>query len=366
MLDNMTLKTTNQKTTNYRTTKRRSDRAGAMLPLIAVTLVFLFVAAVFAVDLSRIHVVRSELRTATDAAARAAVEALGRTESEADAIQAALDIAELNLVAGQPLLLDPTRIVFGASVKNDDGSFTFIEQGDFDPDDRNAIANSVRVLGERTATSPSGQINLIFGGVLGVDTFEPVQSATATRLDRDIAMVLDKSGSMSAAGRFESLLSGLDVFVDELNATPPEESVSLTVYDTFPEKLVNLTQDLESLRTAMEDVTPFGRTGIGRAMRVGLDSLQNDPEASRLALRSMVVMTDGNQNEGISPLIAAEECRAANVVVHTITFSNGADEALMQQVAEITGGTHLHATDNAQLVEAFRTIARQLEVILIE
>ena len=126
MLDNMTLKTTNQKTTNYRTTKRRSDRAGAMLPLIAVTLVFLFVAAVFAVDLSRIHVVRSELRTATDAAARAAVEALGRTESEADAIQAALDIAELNLVAGQPLLLDPTRIVFGASVKNDDGSFTFI------------------------------------------------------------------------------------------------------------------------------------------------------------------------------------------------------------------------------------------------
>ena len=80
----------------------------------------------------------------------------------------------------------------------------------------------------------------------------------------------------------------------------------------------------------------------------------------------MIVMTDGNQNRGINPLIAAEECLAANVVVHTITFSDGADEALMQEVAEITGGTHLHATTNAQLVEAFLTIARQLEVILIE
>ena len=59
----------------------RFDRAGAALPLIAVTLIFLFVSAVIGVDIARMHVVRSELRTATDAAARAGVEAIGRTES---------------------------------------------------------------------------------------------------------------------------------------------------------------------------------------------------------------------------------------------------------------------------------------------
>ena len=59
----------------------RFDRAGAALPLIAVLLIFLFVSAVIGVDIARMHVVRSELRTATDAAARAAVEAIGRTES---------------------------------------------------------------------------------------------------------------------------------------------------------------------------------------------------------------------------------------------------------------------------------------------
>lgn len=344
----------------------RFDREGAALPLIAVLLVFLFVAAVIGIDVARMHVVRSELRTATDAAARAGVEAIGRTESRAAAVQAALDIARLNLVAGVPLDLDPDNIVFGASVENPDGSFSFVEQADFDPSDATTFANSVRVLGERTAGSPNGPINLLFGGIFGVDTFAPFQSATATRLDRDIALVLDKSGSMAENGRFESLLDGVDVFVDELNATAPVENVSLTAYDTFPTKLLEMTKDLESIRTAIASVQPEGFTGIGRAMRVGLDSLLNDPNSRNLALRSMIVMTDGNQNRGIGPLIAAEECRAANVVVHTITFSNGADEALMRDVAEITGGTHLHATNNEQLVEAFRTIARQLEVILIE
>jgi len=344
----------------------RFDRAGAALPLIAVLLVFLFVSAVIGVDIARMHVVRSELRTATDAAARAAVEAIGRTESRSEAIQAALDIARLNPVGGEPLELIPENIVFGASVENADGTFSFAEQTNFAPGDVTSLANSVRVLGERTEGSPNGPINLLFGGIFGVDTFAPVQSATATRLDRDIALVLDKSGSMAQNGRFDSLLDGVDVFVAELNASRPVENVSLTAYDTFPTKLLEMTKDLEAVRTEIASVQPGGFTGIGRAMRVGLDSLLNDPNSRTLALRSMVVMTDGNQNRGIDPLVAAEECRAANVVVHTITFSDGADEALMREVAEVTGGIHLHATNNDQLVEAFRTIARQLEVILIE
>lgn len=336
-----------------------------MLPLIAVTLVILFVAAVFAIDIARIHVVRSELRTATDAAARAAVESLGRTESEANAIQAAVNIARLNQVAGKPLELDPSKIVFGSAIQNPDGSFSFSDR-DSNAGNPLAIPNSARVIGERTKTSPSGQINMIFGGIFGVDSFQPIQSATATRLDRDIALVLDKSGSMSANGRFDSLLNGVTVFVDELKDTKPRENISLVAYDTFPQKLVALTENLDSIRERIGQETPGGTTGIGRAMEVGLDSVLNDPNASRLALKSIIVMTDGNQNAGISPIAVANECRRANVTVHTITFGDGANQRLMQEVARRTGGTHLHAIDNTQLIEAFRIIARQLQVLLIE
>ncbi len=338
---------------------KRSDRSGAMLPLIAVTMVILFVSAVLAVDIARIHVTKSELRTATDAAARAGVEALGRQQSRAAAIDAALAIAQQNLVAGDGLVLDRNNIAFGSSRQNLDGSFSFTP-------DSGGNVNSVRVIGARTEASPQGAVNMMFGKMFGVQFFEPVQAATATRLDRDIAMVLDKSGSMGRFGRYPALLQGVDVFLAELNKSPQQENVSLTAYDTNPRKLADMTTDLNAIRTAINNESPGGFTGIGRALSMGLDSIQNDPNSRQFSLKSIVLMTDGNQNRGVSPDAIAQDCADAGVVVHTITFSSGANQSLMQEVARISGGTHLHADSNAQLVAAFETIAKQIQVLIIE
>ena len=348
----------------YRLPTRRSRR-GALLPLIAVAIVILFVAAVFAIDLARIHVTRSELRTATDAAARAAVEALGRTDSEAEAIDAAMLVARANIVAGKPLQLDPDNIVFGSAQQGSDGTFSFQNRGSL-LSSGETIFNSVRVTGERIEGSPDGPVNMLFGRLFGQTNFQPVQSATATRLDRDIGLVLDKSGSMSIGGRFEALLNGVEVFVDELEDTLPKENVSLVAYDTDPKKLVDLTDDLDSLNDAISEESPGGRTGIGKAMEVAMKSLKQDKKARKLALKSMVVMTDGRHNEGISPLTIARRAQKEGMTVHTITFSRGANQRLMREVALATGGTHLHATTDEQLVEAFAIIARQLQVLLIE
>lgn len=336
-----------------------TERAGAMLPLIAVVMVILFVAAVLAIDIARIHVTRSELRTATDAAARAAVEALGREQSQAAAVSAALAIARENIVAGNGLDLDPSNIRFGIATQNKDGTFGFVESGGL-------AINSVRVVGARTAGSPDGPVNMMFGRMFGVNFFEPVQSATATRLDRDIAIVLDKSGSMGDFGRFDALLNGLDVFLTELDSTPQRENVSLTAYDEFAKKLVDMTTDLVAISEAMKRERPGGFTGIGRGLNMGLDSIQNDANSREFSMKSIVLMTDGNQNRGVGPKVIARQCRDAGVVVHTITFSRGADQDLMREVARITGGTHLHAKDNDELVRAFEEIAKQIQVLLIE
>lgn len=342
------------------TTKPRSiRRRGAMLPLIAVVLVMLFVAAVLAIDIARVHVTRSELRTATDAAARAAVEALGREQSLSAAVNAAMVVSKENIVAGTGLNLDPENIQFGLALQKDDGSFEFTQRDA-------APINSVRVIGSRTADSPDGRVNMLFGGIFGQSFFEPVQSATATRLDRDIAIVLDKSGSMRDFGRFTALRNGLDMFLAELENTPQKENVSLTVYDEFPRKLIEMTSDLDLLSEAMKKQSPGGFTGIGRGLDVGLESINNDASAREFSLKSIVLMTDGNQNRGIGPEVVAQKCFEQGVVVHTITFSRGADQNLMRKVAKITGGTHLHARNNEELVTAFRDIARQIQVLLIE
>ncbi len=339
---------------------KRSARAGAMLPLIAVTMVILFVAAVLAIDIARIHVTKAELRTATDAAARAGVEALGRQQSRSAAIDAALAIAQQNAVAGDGLILDRNNIEFGSALQQLDGSFAFT------PDSGGDDINSVRVVGARTGSSPQGAVNMLFGKMFGVQFFQPVQAATATRLDRDIALVLDKSGSMGSFGRFPALLDGVQVFLDELNNSPQQENVSLTAYDANPRKLVDMTTDLNAIQTAINNESPGGFTGIGRALSMGLDSIQNDPNSRQFSLKSIVLMTDGNQNRGVSPDVIAQDCADAGIVVHTITFSRGANQSLMQDVARIAGGTHLHADNNAQLVAAFETIAKQIQVLIIE
>ena len=336
----------------------RDDRRGAMLVMIGVVFIILFISAAFAIDIARMHVTRSELRTATDAAAKAAVEALGREQSIAAGTDAAIAIAEQNMVAGNGLSLRPSDIEFGGAVAQADGSFQF------DPD--SSFTNAARVVGARTSSSLDGSVSLFFAPVFGAENFQPTQVATATRTDRDIALVLDVSGSMENFGRFAALENGLDVFLQELDSTSQQEMVSLTVYSTQARKIQALTSSTDQIRDAFADEHPLVYTAIGRGLKTGLDSIMNDPGARPFALKSIVVMTDGNQNRGVNPVAVARQCARQDVTVHTITFSEGANQTLMQEIATIANGEHLHADTNEQLVDAFREIARQLQVLLIE
>ena len=80
---------------------KEAGRHGAMLPMVGFVMIILFVACAFAVDIARMHLTRSELRTATDAAARAAVENVSRTNDLQQARDAAVAIAQQNMVAGR-------------------------------------------------------------------------------------------------------------------------------------------------------------------------------------------------------------------------------------------------------------------------
>ncbi len=340
------------------TLQAKSRRPGAMLVLVAFMLIILFVAAAFAIDVAYMHSTRAELRTATDAAARAATEALGRLQDTEAAIDAALELAAANTVAGRPLLLDRSEIVAGSHVVDSGGKFQFVENGN--------PVNSIRVVGRRTADSPSGPVPLFFGPLFGVSDFQPVQQATSCRLDRDIALVLDVSGSMNSFGRFPALKNALTVFLDELDSMPQEEFVSLSVYSTTSRKLVDMTENFETIRTAFDNEIASGFTAIGLGLRTGLDSIANDPLSREFAYKEVILMTDGIHNTDISPELVAPEAVAAGITIHTVTFGSDANQTLMQQVAELTDGIHLHADTNQQLIDVFREIALQIPIILID
>src|SRR3954468_13380242 len=90
----------------YCTIKMRKDsRHGAMLVLVAVCLPLCIIMAAFAINVAWMQLVRTELRTSTDAAARAGGKELSLSQSVAVARTAAKDAAKRNFVAGGPLLL---------------------------------------------------------------------------------------------------------------------------------------------------------------------------------------------------------------------------------------------------------------------
>ncbi len=333
-----------------------SQRTGAMLPLIAVTMVILFVAITLAVDFARIQLTRAELRTATDAAARAGAEALGRTQDPNQAVQAAINIARRNIVAGSSLNIRANQIQIGRTTPDKNGVFACNEV--------NNAQNAVRVTGLRTSGSLDGPVPMLFGPLFGVTQFQPVQSAVATRLDRDISLVLDVSGSMNSFGRFPGLQNAVRVFLAQLAATEPVERVSLNVYSTKARKLLPLTEDMNLVAVTFARETAAGFTAIGEGLKLGDNSVRKDPLARPFAEKTVILMTDGNHNTGTFPDVVAQGM--TGVKVHTITFGAEANRPLMQKVADLTGGISIHAANNQELEDAFREIALQLPVLLTE
>lgn len=344
---------------------RHQQRKGAMAVLVAVTLILLLIAAAFSLDVAYMHVVRAELRTATDAAARAGAEALARTQDEAQATQAALDIAELNSVAGDRLTLDPADVTFGGVTQNaTTGRFSF------NPADPNFT--TVQVNGRRDASAPDGAVALFFGSALGRGSFGPNETSTATASVRDIALVLDRSGSMDTAidggTRMDALKIAVQVFLDEIQDSSPNARVSLVTYSTNATRDIELTDDFDLIQGEVNSLTPDGWTNIREALEFGSDSLQA-PGRRPFADRTIVLMTDGRHNRPVGnsdPTPSASLAASRGHMIHTVTFSPGANQTDMQTVANIGGGMHLHADSAGDLTDVFRQIARSLSVLLIE
>jgi len=168
---------------------RHDSRRGAMLVLIAVCLPLCIIMAAFAINVAWMQLVRTELRTSTDAAARAAGKELSLAQSTSVARTAAKDAAKRNFVAGGPLQLADSDIEFGKQLAAHGYIAIQLYAGW-------QIPNAVRVTGQRTKGSIGGPVDMMLAKVFTIRQFEPKETAVSTQLDRDICLVVDRSGSM--------------------------------------------------------------------------------------------------------------------------------------------------------------------------
>ena len=324
--------------------------------LILVMLVGFLATVAFSVDIAHMHLSRTELRSATDAASQASSQELAATFDTSLAIQKGQEIAALNLVNGEPLQLVAGDFEFGRSDLDATGRFVFAQGS--------TPLNTVRVTGRRTSGSASGAIPLLFGNILGFSSFEPQVTAAATYIERDVVLVVDRSGSMGGS-KFVDLQNAINVFITTLDSTPVDEEVGLASYSEFATEDVELTGQLVDVSDGLAALSTGGRTSISRGMDAGA-AIMDRGRSDQFVERTLIVMTDGQHNEGPEPSTVATRLAADGVQIHTITFGSGADQTRMRNVAAIGGGRHFHALSVSELVDAYREIALTLGTVITE
>ncbi len=364
-----------------------------MLPLVAILLPVMLILASFVVNLAYMELTRTELRIVSDAATRAAGFELSRTQDPAQARATARDAAARNKVAGKATQLADADIVFGASTRA-----SLAQRYKFTPG--GAQINAVTVNARRDAGSLSGTVNLVMPTFGAVKTFGPVQQAISTQVECDVALVLDRSGSMAygdfeesekmaAAGqppagappgwqfcdpappksRWRSLVDSVNVFIAALNQSPQKEFVSLVTYADDAKRELALSGNYGKLPKALDVYTQkycSGFTNIHDGITEGVNSLDDPSTARPWAVKVVIVLTDGRRTKGADPVLAAQAAFAKGVTVYTVTYSAEADIPAMTSVASKGGGEHFHASSGAELKKVFSTIANKLPILLTQ
>lgn len=166
-----------------------SERSGAAHALIAVMLLAFATTVAFSIDFAYMQLVRSELRAATDAAAKAGAEALMRTRNTSAAYDAATVTASLNKVAGRSLTITRNDVVLGQANVDSDGLWRFTP---------NLLPyNAVHVHSKVGGAGVFSAVPLFFGKLLGKDGFVTSAKATAAQQSVEICLCIDRSASMS-------------------------------------------------------------------------------------------------------------------------------------------------------------------------
>ena len=358
--------------------QRYRQRRGNIMVLSAFLLTAMLCVAGLCINLTQLATSRTEMRLACDAAAKAGVVVLGQTQDPDVARAAARDIAARHTVAGRPLIIGDVDIQFGRSSFDAAGHATFA----IDETPLNAVRVNTRIGdGELTASG-----DYFAPAFFDRKSFALNYTAIASRVDHDLCLVIDRSGSMAwdmtnepwsypddggtdsiiqnyfrvphvSDSRWAALRSSVDVFLDELHNRPTEVRVGLVSYSsnfefglynsvastTESELTTNYTMLTDRL-AAIGNSELIGNTNIASGMQRAVGVLTGT-DSRITAKATMVVLTDGIWNQGTDPTEVAAAAAQANITVHTITFSAQADQNLMQAVAAAGGGNHYHAND---------------------
>tara|TARA_R110002049_G_scaffold26248_10_gene91587 strand:+ start:2049 stop:3056 length:1008 start_codon:yes stop_codon:yes gene_type:complete len=216
-----------------------------------------------------------------------------------------------------------------------------------------------------------------------------VSSKTKTTRGIDIVMAIDVSASMLAKDLSPNRLEALKEVAAEFIKGRPNDRIGLVEYAGESYTKTPITSDkaivLRSLKSIKYNTIIEGGTAIGMGLATSVNRLKDSKASSKV----IILLTDGVNNSGfIDPKIASELAVEYGIKTYTIGLgTNGMalspigilpngqfqygraqveiDEALLKEIADVTGGKYFRATNNKKLEEIYNEI-NKLEKTEIE
>jgi Ca-activated chloride channel homolog len=207
----------------------------------------------------------------------------------------------------------------------------------------------------------------------------------------DIILAMDLSSSMLAEDfKPKNRLEAAKVVAADFVKGRTNDRVGLVVFAGASYTQCPLTLDYGIILKFLEDLE-IGTIEDGTAIGMAIATCAGRLRESKAKSRVVILLTDGRNNRGeLDPLTAARVAEALNIKIYTIGAGKRGealypyddpifgkryvrrpveiDEALLQQVADITGGKYFRATDEAALQRIYDEIGEmeQTEIIVNE
>jgi Ca-activated chloride channel family protein len=187
--------------------------------------------------------------------------------------------------------------------------------------------------------------------VLAVGAARPQATVPETSSSATIMLALDVSGSMCSTdvkpNRITAAEQSAGAFVKSQAGGP---RIGIVVFSGTSVVLVPPTTNTQELLNALGGLTTGGGTAIGEGILTSLDAIaQVDPSVAPTGATVkrnlgagyaddvIVVLTDGSNNRGVAPPVAAKEAAARGVRVFTIGYGTDNPAELACSAAQFGG-----------------------------
>jgi Ca-activated chloride channel homolog len=176
----------------------------------------------------------------------------------------------------------------------------------------------------------------------------------------NIAVVIDRSGSMSDKNKLEYVKESVEYIIEQAGR---DDYISIVTYDDYVDVLQRsaIIRDKYELKQKVSKLQPGGFTNLSEGMFEGYDQVNGT--YSRGYVNRVLLLSDGLANRGITDRfkladMVRDKNRRDGITISTFGVGNDFNENLMTDIADYGKGNYYYIRNSHEIPEIFASELR--------